>query len=122
MAGRVSGLTPTSYAAGTLPIIYDEQISATVLAGHFGSESALITDAAERNGSLTLAGSDNITAQAVFVASAQEPLIGEELYAAGAYINAGPIHVSSLRAQDIFRWVLIIAILVGAVMKMLGML
>lgn len=120
--GRVSGLTPVSYSAGTVPVIYDEQVSATVLAGHFGSEAALITDAAERNDSLTLAGSDSITAQAVFAASAQEPLIGEELFAAGAYINAGPIHASSLRAQDIFRWVLVIAILVGAILKMLGIL
>lgn len=120
--GRVSGLTPVSYSAGTIPVIYDEQVSATVLAGHFGSEAALITDAAERNDSLTLAGSDSITAQAVFAASAQEPLIGEELFAAGAYINAGPIHASSLRAQDIFRWVLVIAILAGAILKMLGIL
>ncbi len=121
-AGRVTGLSPLSYAVGALPVIYDEHVSATVLAGHFGSEGALITDAAERSGSLSLAGSDSITAQSVFVASAQEPLIGEELYAAGAYINSGLIHVSSVRAQDVFRWVLIIAILVGAVMKMLGLL
>ena len=119
---RVSGLTPVSYSAGAIPVIYDEQVSATVLAGHFGSEAALITDAAERNDSLTLAGSDSITAQAVFAASAQEPLIGEELFAAGAYINAGPVHASSLRAQDIFRWVLVIAILIGAILKMLGIL
>jgi hypothetical protein len=120
--GRVSGLTPVSYAAGTVPVIHDEQVSATVLAGHFGSEAALITDAAERNGSLTLAGSDSLTAQAVFAASAQEPLIGEELFAAGAYINAGPVHASSLRAQDIFRWVLVAAILIGAFLKLLGIL
>ena len=120
-AGRVSGLTPLSYAAGTLPVIYDEQVSATVLAGNFGNEAAFIVDAAERNGSMTLAGSDSLTAQAVFVAAAQEPLIGEELYATGAYINAGPVHTSSLRAQDIFRWVLVIAILVGAALKFLGL-
>jgi Domain of unknown function (DUF6754) len=120
--GRVSGLTPVSYSAGAIPVIYDEHVSATVLAGHFGSEAALITDAAERNDSLTLAGSDSITSQAVFAASAQEPLIGEELFAAGAYINAGPLHASSLRAQDIFRWVLVAAILVGAILKLVGVL
>ncbi|MGW8250474.1 MAG: DUF6754 domain-containing protein, partial [Anaerolineales bacterium] len=76
----------------------------------------------ERSESLTLAGSDSIPAQAIFVAAAQEPLIGEELYAAGAYLNAGPLHASSLRAQDIFRWVLIAAIVVGGVLKMVGLL
>ncbi len=119
--GRVSGLTPFSYTAGTLPVIYDEQVSATILTGHFGSEAALIADATERSDGMTLAGSDSITAQAVFVAAAQEPLIGEELYAAGAYLSAGPVAVSSLHAQDIFRWVLIAAMIVGGVLKLVGL-
>jgi hypothetical protein len=53
-------------------------------------------------------------------ATAQEPLIGEELYAAGAYLQAGPLHISSLRAQDILRWVLAAIILGGAILKFLG--
>lgn len=120
--GQVTGLTPFSYAAGTMSVIFDQNVSASVLAGHFGSEVALITDASERCGSLTLAGTDSIPGQAVMVATAQEPLIGEELYAAGAYINAGQMHIASLRAQDILRWVLILAILVGAGLKFIGVL
>lgn len=120
ISGQLTGLTPFSYAAGTMPLIFDQQVSANFLAGHFGSEVALITDAAERSGSLTLAGSDNIPAQAVLYAASQEPLIGEELYAAGAYTQAGPMHVASLRAQDILRWVLIVIILLGAVVRLTG--
>jgi hypothetical protein len=121
-AGRMSGLTPFAYAAGTIPVILDEQVAATIIAGHLGSEVALITDVSERNGSLTLAGSDNLSAQAVIYATAEEPLIGEELYAAGAYLNAGAAHQASLRAQDIIRWVLIIIILAGAALKLINLL
>lgn len=120
LSGQITGLTPFSYAVGTLPILYDQHVSATVLAGHFGAEVALMTDASERNGSLTLAGSDNLPAQAVLFATAQEPLIGEELYAGGAYLQAGLMHFASLRAQDIFRWVLIAAILGGVALKLVG--
>jgi hypothetical protein len=49
-------------------------------------------------------------------------LIGEELYASGAYIQAGPTHAASLRVQDIFRWILVLVILAGAVMKFFGVL
>jgi hypothetical protein len=119
--GQVSGLTPFSYAAGTLPAIFDEHVSTTILSGHFGSEVALITDASERVGALTLAGSEDLPAQAVLYAAAQEPLIGEELFAAGAYLNAGPLHTASLRTQDVLRWVLILAILVGAILKFFQM-
>ena len=117
-SGRVSGLTPYSYAAGTIPVIMDEQVSTTILAGHFGSEVALISDASDRSDSLTLAGSDNLSAQAVMYATAEEPLIGEEIFAAGAYLKAGPLHSASIHAQDVFRWVLSVIILIGAVLKL----
>jgi hypothetical protein len=120
-SGRVTGLTPYSYAAGTIPVIYDDQVSTTIIAGHFGSEVALITDASERINALSLAGSDDISAQAVLYATADEPLIGEEIFAAGAYLKAGPVHAASLHAQDVFRWVLSGIILVGALLKFFGL-
>jgi hypothetical protein len=117
-AGRLTGVTPFSYAAGVMPVIHDEHISTNILLGHFGPEVALITEAAERVGSLTIAGTDQVSAQAVIYATAQEPLVGEEVYASGAYLGALPAHVASLRVQDIFRWVLIIVILLGALARL----
>jgi hypothetical protein len=119
---RLTGLTPMAYAAGTMPAIHDEHISTNVLAGHFGAEIALLTEAGERNQSLTVAGSDSIPAQAVLYATTGEPLLGEELYAAGAYLGAGDAHIASLGMQDILRWVLVVIILIGAILKLLGIL
>ena len=119
-SSQLTGISPFSYAAGTLPILFDEQVSTNILLGHFGSEVALITDAAERNGALTLAGSDQVQAQAVLYAAAQEPLIGEEFFAASAYLHAGAMHSASLRVQDVARWVLAVSILLGAFLKILG--
>lgn len=120
LASELSGVTPFSYAAGALPVIYDQQVSVNILTGSFGSEAALLADAAERTGSLTLGGSDNPTGQAVLYASIQETLVGEELYAAGAYVQAGASHPASLQVQDILRWVLIGLAVGGALLKMVG--
>lgn len=120
--GRVSGLTPFSYAAGVLSLINDENVGVNILIGNFGSEVALITEASERANSLTVAGTDNISSQAILYASAQEPLIGEEAYASGAYLGAGSSHIASLLAQDLFRWVFIVVILIGAILKLVGVL
>lgn len=117
---RLVGVTPFSYAAGTIPLIHDEAVSANILAGHLGPELALIAEAADRNGGFTLAGTDSLPGQAVMVAAAQEALIGEELYAGGAYLRAGAAHTASLRAQDVLRWLVIAAILVGGILKFLG--
>lgn len=119
-SGQLTGLSPFSFAAGALPIVYDQQVSLNVLTGSFGSEAALIADAAERAGSVTLAGSENLTAQAVFYACTEETLIGEELFAAGAYLQVGAMHHASLMTQDVFRWILIVAILAGAAARLVG--
>jgi hypothetical protein len=117
---RVVGLTPFSYAAGTLPVIYDEKVSANVLIGHVGPEAALINEATERTGSLTVAGTDHLPGQAVLYAAAQEPLIGEEVFAGGAYLGAGPTHEASLKAQDILRLLLIGIIVMSALLRLFG--
>jgi hypothetical protein len=119
---RLAGLTPMAYAAGTMPAIQDENVSANILAGHFGAEIALLTEAGERSRSLTVAGSDSLPAQAVLFATADEPLLGEELYAAGAYLGAGAAHTASIGMQDIMRWVLVVAIIIGAILKLSGIL
>jgi hypothetical protein len=120
-AGQLSGLTSFSFAAGALPVIYDQQVAVNLIIGSFGSEVALLADAAERTESLTIGGSDNLAAQAILLASSQEPLIGEELFAAGAYLQVNKMHTASLFAQDVLRWVLIVILLIGATSKFLGL-
>ncbi len=119
--GRLTGLTPFSSAAGSLPILRDENVSASILIGHFGVESALIADAADRENTFLLGSSDDLSAQAALYASSSEVLIGEELFATGAYLGATPAHDASLTTQDILRWLIILVILAGAVLKAAGM-
>lgn len=119
-AGRLAGLTPFSYAAGTIPVTRDENVSATVVMGDLGAEAALLAEAADRENTDLIAASDNLSAQSIFYASAQEPLVGEELFASGAYVGAGASHEASLQVQDILRWLVILAILGGSLLKLMG--
>jgi hypothetical protein len=118
--GRLTGLTPFSYAAGVMPAIRDEVISTNVLIGNFGVEVGLLTEAAERQNASVIAASDNLPAQAVLFAATADPLIGEELFAAGAYIQAGDMHAASLLVQDILRWLIIVILIAGAILKAAG--
>ena len=119
--GRLSGLTPYSYVAGAIPSIRDEDVSANVIIGHFGPEVALLTDAADRANSLVVAAADDPAAQAVLFTSVDDPLMGEELFAAGAYTNAGTSHQASLQVQDILRWAIILILLGGSALKLVGL-
>jgi uncharacterized protein DUF6754 len=116
--GRLAGLTPFSYAAGAVSTIHDENVSANIFIGDFGAESALLAEASDRESTDLIAASDNLSAQSILYAASQEPLIGEELFAAGAYVGAGASHEASLNVQDILRWLLILAIIIGSVLKL----
>lgn len=119
--GRLTGPTPFSFAAGAMPVLRDENVSTNLLLGGFGSEIALLTDTALRVGAPTLGGTDDPAAQAVLYAAAQDPLIGEEIFAAGAYLGAGQPHAASLTVQDVLRWLLVAFLLGGALLKLLGL-
>ena len=120
-SGRLGGLTPFSYAAGAMTVARQEQVSTDVLMGDFGAEVGLLTEASERENSTLIAAASEPSAQAILFASATEPLVGEELFAAPAYIGNDPAQRASLQAQDILRWLIILALLAAAGMKMVGL-
>lgn len=119
--GRLTGLSPFGFAAGAMPILRDEKVSANILMGHFGPEAALLAEAAERENVITIGASDSLAAQSILFAMGQDALIGEELFAAGAYLGAGASHTASVTVQDILRWTIIIVIIpLGVIAKLMG--
>ena len=95
------------------PALWNTSLS-TLRIGWFCPEAGLITESAERENVLTIGASDDLAGQSILFASAQDPLIGEELYATGAYLGAGSAHEASLTVQDILRWIIILLLLGGA--------
>ena len=121
-APRLLALDPVALAGAATSVVADDDVRANVLIGSFGPEAALIAEAGARQGISQTIGSDRLEGQAVAYVMADHPLIGEELYVASAYLTGRPAPMASLAAQDVLRWVVIIAIIVGAVMTTLGVL
>jgi hypothetical protein len=117
---RLTGLTHFSYAAGTIPLIRNNNISTNVLVGNFGVEVGLIIESVNRNDGKTVAASDDLPGQAVIYANTGESMIGEELFAVSEYIHHTPFKAACLTAQDILRWALVICMLLGAILKLGG--
>jgi hypothetical protein len=118
--GRMLGPTPFSYIASLPILLSTEDVSVHILTGSFGFEGALAADFGERKGAFVLAGTDDVQSQALLYVTAAEPLVGEEVFVAGAYMNVGPLHHASLRSQDIIRWLIIGTILIGTILRTLG--
>jgi hypothetical protein len=119
--GRLTGLGPAGYTAGAMVTPREEKVSATFLLGAMGAEAALIADTGAQRGSVIAAVTDPVGQAAVF-ATTDNPLLGEELFAAGAYLKVSRFHAASLQAQDVMRWLAIGVILIGALASTLGIL
>ncbi|MGH2627621.1 MAG: DUF6754 domain-containing protein, partial [Anaerolineales bacterium] len=120
-AARMLGPTPFSYAATLPTLLATENVSAHILLGSFGAEGALAADFGRQANTFVLAGSDDPPAQALLYATAEHPLVGEEVFAGGAYLQLGALHSASLRAQDVIRLGLILAILAATALRTLGL-
>lgn len=121
LAGRMTGPTPMSYTAGVMLTLKEEQVSTSLLIGTLGNESALMADAGMGEKAHQIIATDNIQGQAAAYVMADEALIGEDMYASGAYLLGGkPFHRASLAAQDVVRVLVILALLGGGVAAALG--
>lgn len=118
--GRLAGMTPFSSAAAAIPMLGDEQVSLAALAGNFGVEAGLLSEAADRSRVLLIGGTSDPAGQSVLYATAPEALIGEELFAAPVYLAGTPGMAASLTLQDILRWLVILGLLLGSSLKILG--
>ena len=119
---RVTGITPFTYAVGAIPSIRDNRVSTNIIIGHLGAEAAFLSEAANQQSSHLISASDSLEGQSVLFAASQNVLLAEELYALPAYLQSHPAHQASLRVQDILRWVLAGGLLIGAMIKLAGVL
>ena len=113
---------PMTYAAGVSAILEREEVGSNVAVGRFGSEIGVIAEAGSRRQTAQIMGSDDPTAIAVALAYSENVLWGEELFAAGAYLEESPIQLASLRTQDLLRWLLVVVILGAALLRIGGIL
>jgi hypothetical protein len=111
-----------AYMAGMNHIISKEQVSGTVLLGRFGSEYLLVGDTLAQRNLPQVVGSSQIEGCSLMVATAglDNVLIGEEVYAAPAYLDRSSSHLASLQAQDWLRTAIIALIIIGVVVATFG--
>jgi len=105
-----------SYAAGVSQTLNQGDHGSSILLGRFGPELAIMAEAGQRRGLEQVIGSDDPQAMAISLAATDKALIGEELFAAGAYLQPKPSFLASLQLQDVLRVAVIVIILLVALL------
>lgn len=103
---------PMAYASGVTTIYGRQELEASQLIGSFGEEFLLAGEVGAQAGVAQLAGSTGTTPQPLIYLTAEGALIGEEVYAAEAYLSRATAPQARLLTQDTLRTVIIVAIVV----------
>ncbi len=108
------------YAAGVDGIMVREKPAAIFMLGTFYAESLILAETGRSVGAIQIAGTAMPSQIPFFVAACDYTLIGEELFAASAYLSREPKLLGSLKGQDAGKLFFIILILLGVIAATIG--
>jgi hypothetical protein len=109
-----------AFTAGVNGIMIRERTAANIYMGSFFAESLILAETGFSTGAIQVAGTANIHQLPFFVAACDFALIGEELYAASAYLSKEPKLLGTLKASDVAKVILIAVLIAGFVAETLG--
>jgi hypothetical protein len=106
-----------AYVAGRM---VREKPATCIYMGQFYAESLLLSENGNAINAIQIAGTAESSQLPFFVAACDYTLIGEEFFAASAYLAGEPTQLGSLFGQDIAKLIAMAVILVGVVLATLG--
>ena len=108
-----------AYAAAVNGIMQRDEPAACLYMGKFFAESLLFAETGNSIGAIQIAGTGSQTQIPFFVTACDYTLMGEEFFAASAYLSQEADLIAGITAQDLIKVILVIVILFGTVSRAL---
>jgi len=108
------------YAAALDGLFLREKPAVVFLQGQFYAESLILAETANLVGAIQIAGTAMPSQLPFFFAACDYTLIGEELFAASAYLSKDPKLLGSLKGQDVGKFIFLLVIFAGVVLLTLN--
>ncbi len=105
------------YAAGIDGMVVRERPATIFYMGAFYAESLILAETGNSIGAIQISGTAMPSQLPFFVAACDYTLIGEELFAASAYLSREPKLLGSLKGQDVGKALILISLLVGTILE-----
>ncbi|HOE91362.1 MAG TPA: hypothetical protein PLV22_05255, partial [Candidatus Cloacimonadota bacterium] len=105
------------YVAGVNGVMLREKTATNFYMGMFYAESLIMTETGSTTGAIQIAGTDAVTQVPFFITTCDYTLIGEELYAASAYLARQPLMLGTLKAQDYAKFFILLFLILGTILS-----
>jgi len=106
-----------AFVAGVNGIMIREKTATNFYMGMFWAEALLMTETGSSTGAIQISGTDAVTQIPFFITTCDYTLIGEELYAASAYLAREPLQMGTLKASDYLKALILIFIISGTILS-----
>ncbi|MDM7994017.1 MAG: hypothetical protein QUS11_11995 [Candidatus Fermentibacter sp.] len=106
-----------AYVAAVNGQMMREKPATNFYLGMFWAESLLLAETGSLSGAIQIAGTDAITQLPFFITTCDYTLIGEELYAASAYLGREPKQVGAVKGQDACKGIVMAFVTIGIVLS-----
>ncbi len=103
------------YAAACVGLMHREKVAANFFFGYFAAESLILAEAGSQVGAIQVAGTVSTMQLPFFITACDYTIIGEEYYAATAYLTKEPTMLGSLVGQDIGKVTVTVLIILGTI-------
>lgn len=104
------------YVAGVNGIMVREKPATCFYLGAFFAESLILAETGNSIGAIQIAGTAMPSQLPFFIAACDYTLIGEELFAASAYLSNDPMQLGSLKGQDTGKVIAMFSIFTGVLL------
>lgn len=108
------------YVAYLQGMMVREKPAACFYMGAFFAESLILAETGNGIGAIQVAGTAMPAQLPFFVAACDYTLIGEEFFAASAYLSGSPEELGSLKGQDVGKLIVAVLLVLGVLMFTLG--
>ncbi len=109
-----------AYSAGVMSIMMTENVGAAILLGSYHHAGLMVVETANRVGAMSVGGTDSLSQLCWFVAGCDYSLLGEEIYALGAYISENPVSLGAIAGQYLLQLDVLIMTVVGVLLTQVG--
>ncbi|MCX8168682.1 MAG: hypothetical protein N3E39_00440 [Candidatus Methanomethylicia archaeon] len=108
------------YSLGYMSLMQREKAGANIMIGGYWAESLQLAEVGYMVGAMQVSGTANIHQIPFFVVATDYCLIGEEIFAAGAYLSKDPAMIGSIVAQDIGKFISVALVVISFVLLLGG--
>lgn len=109
-----------AYTIAVLGIMERENVGTNIMIGSFMAEALVMAEAGNNLGAMQIGGTTSTIQLPFFVVACDYAILGEEIFAASAYLSKEPIRAGAILGQDRSKYLIVGILVIGVLLQLIN--